>query len=246
MVSMEAPLSTLSAVVRSMSDLARLELASTLHVHAGNEGWAPQLIAYIARLQATDVRRIIRDLSMGTSSTGGENSSLLRRHSRRCISDDPDAAPPADAPGRQTLHQDSPWTTVDQAECLSVLHSLRNVTATFSPNGVVGCIPCPNGPCGHGLSELTVGVVTDDRLGTGLSMVLTMPGPATRRAAMALNEAELGTDCHTDLLGNWLVHRGVLQHASFFPDATYVEGLALHATLGAVRRVEWVCGRPPV
>ena len=37
----QAPLSTLSAVVRSMNDPARLELASTLHVHAGNEGWAP-------------------------------------------------------------------------------------------------------------------------------------------------------------------------------------------------------------
>ena len=244
MVSMEAPLTALSAVVRSIDDRARLELASTLHVHAGNEGWAPQLIAFVARLQATDVRRIIRDLSMAASSAVVETSGLLCRHPRRRITDDTHAAPPAAAPLPKTLYQDSPWTTDDQAECLSVLHSLRNVTATFSPNGVVGHISCPNGPCGHGLSELTIGVVTDDRLGPGLAMLLTMPGPATSRDAIALNEAELGTDCHTDLLGNWFVHQGVLQHASFFPDATYAEGLALHATLGAARRVDWVCGRP--
>lgn len=246
MLSMEAPVSALSAIVRIIDDPARLQLASTLHVHSGNEGWAPQLIAYVARLQATDIRRIIRDLSMGAPSPAGDTSGLLRRHPRRRISDDPDAEPTADGPRRHTLYQDSPWTTDDQAECLSVLHSLRNVTAAFSPNGAVGRIRCPNGPCGHGSSELTISVVTDDRLGAGLSMLLTMPGPATSRHAIALNEAELGSDCHTDLLGNWFVQRGVLQHASFFPDATYAEGLALHATLGAARRVDWVCGSTPV
>jgi len=224
-LSLDLTSSALSAVVRDEDDRSRLELASTLHVHAGNAGWAARLVGFVAWLQAAEARR----LATGQMAPGAD-----------------DTLPPSDAHSSQPLPAAAswldapPWPRPEVETCAARLAYSPGVRAVSMPQGLAASVPLGDRP-GDGVALLELAIDTSwPGLGRGLLVSLAAPGRGGTREALAMNERETLVGWDTDLLGGWSARSSVLLHTAFFPDAVHHDGLLTAVVEGAVRRVESV------
>jgi len=224
-LSLDMTSSALSAVVRDEDGRSRLELASTLHVHAGNPGWAANLIGFVAWLQATEASR----LATGRFGPGADDTWPPGHAHQAELA--PAAAGWLDAP---------PWARAEVEACVALLADSLGVRAVAMPHGLAASVPLTDPP-GGGLALLELDTNASwPGLGRGLLVSLVAPGGGGVREALALNERETLPGWDTDLLGGWSAGRDLLLHTAFFPDAVHHDGLLTAVVEGAVRRVESV------
>jgi hypothetical protein len=214
------PLATLSGVVRDEDNPRRLQLASSLRVHAGNEAWAVRLLATAARLQLLE-------------------AFLL---DRLAATPPPGARLPGPGFGPVPATETTAETGLDLAECACALRGLPGARAVRTPHGLTASLPFGGG-AEKGLLEL-VAEARRPALGQGLSVVLTLPGDGGVLEALELNEGEVGERSETDLLGGWSARAGARVFRTFLPMAAWDRGLAVEIVRGFVRRVERLAGAP--
>jgi hypothetical protein len=243
-LSLEMSLPALGGVVRSAEDPGRLEIASTMHVHAVNQVWATDFLARAARLQAAEAVLFAR-------------ASALVSAGAEADVDEPGAGPLAAAawPAGGTLLDvlqvgptpDVPyWDAGELAECAVMLAVVPHARWAATERGLTGSVSTEAPWLGGGPSLLEMaGGVESPGLGLGLRVRLTVPCAGGVEDALVLNEREAAPGSRTDLLGGWSADEGVLQHSAFFPNALYARDIALHAALSSVLRAHWVRGWPP-
>jgi hypothetical protein len=212
------PHATLSGVVRDGNDPRRLQLASSLRVHPGNEARAVRLLAAAARLQLLE-------------------AFLL---DRLAATPPPGARLPGAGFGLDAATETTAETGLDLADCAEALLRLPGARAVRTPCGLTASLPFGGG-AEKGLMELAA-EARRPALGQGLSMVLTLPGDGGVLEALELNEGEIGEESDTDLLGGWSARSGGRVFSAFLPMAAWDRGLAVEIVLGFVRRVERLAG----
>ncbi len=223
-------------VVRSPRDRTRLELASTLHVRSANADRAVGLVAFLARLQAEEVRRL------------GRASALVAPGTEPVRAAETGQEPPDEDAGREETEPGDPtsprglglWGREIQLS-VELLSSWPGARAASTPRGLSATFAPAEELPDAGLTLLEVDALAQrPGLGRGLSILLVPPGRGSLREALALNEREISPGCHTDLMGGWSAREGVLHYSAFFPDAVCAEGLLTDLVLSATRRVEWL------
>ncbi len=226
--------SALSAVVRDEDDRSRLELASTVHVHAGNAHRAADLVGFVACLQAAQVE----SLASTAAVAGLHTPAGLAQPGRDLPSQPaPDCAAIADGTTRRL--DTRVWPAQEMRACVERLVASPGARAVSTPQGLTASFASNLDLPGGGLTLLQVDTRAErPGLGPGLSVMLVAPGRGGVREALALNEREVLPGWQTDLLGGWVVDGSVLQHAAFYPDAVYREGLLADIVETAIRRVD--------
>jgi hypothetical protein len=236
-LSLDMPTSPLAAIVRSRRGETRLQLASTLHVHGGNVVWAADFVAFVARQQAREARRLAQAsalLSLGASPdvAGQAEEEPVDAAAGHGLTEQLAAAPQSDA---------GLWTLRDVQLAVKMLSTLRGVRATPTSRGLSATFTSPNPSAGDGVDLLELDTASRwPGLGRGLSVLLVPPGRGGTAEALVLNEGEIAPGCCTDLLGGWSARDGLLQHSAFFPDAVHTKDLLTDVVLAAVRRVVWL------
>jgi hypothetical protein len=231
-LSLEMSLPSLSAIVRSVEDTERLELATTLHVHTVNEGWATDFLARAARLQAAEAVLLARASALVTAGGVAE------------VDEQGTALGLADAwPFGGTLLdvlQAGPapaaacWDAGELRECADLLAVVPCARWAATRRGLTGSFSTEDPWLGGGPSFLEMaGGVECPGLGSGLRVCLTVPRAGGVMDALVLNEREAAPGSPTDLLGGWSAEEGVLQHSAFFPNALYARDVALRAATSA-------------
>lgn len=244
-LSLEMALPALGGIVRAAEDPGRLEIASTLHVHAVNQVWATDFLARAARLQAAEAILLAR-------------ASALVSAGAEADVDERDGTPIGVAqawPVRGTLLDvlragPSPgvshWDAGELTECAAMLAVVPHARWAATERGLTGSVSAEEPWLGGGPSVLEMaGGVESPGLGLGLRVRLTVPRAGGVEDALVLNEREAAPGSRTDLLGGWSADEGVLQHTAFFPNAVYARDIALHVALSSVLRAHWVRGWPP-
>jgi hypothetical protein len=216
------PLATLSGVVRNADDPCRVQLASSLFVHSGNEGWAVRLLTAAARLQLLEA--FLLDRLASTPPPGARLPG------------------PGFGLGLDRATETSAETGPDVAECAAALRGLPGARAVRTPSGLSASLPFGE-RAEKGLLEL-VAQARRPALGPGLSVVLALPGDGGVLEAIELNEGEIGERSDTDLLGGWSARAGGRVFTTFLPMAAWDRGLAVEIVLGFVRRVRRLASGP--
>ncbi len=224
---------SLAAVVRSPRDQTRLELASTLHVRNANADRAEDLVAFVARLQALEVRRLER------------TSALFGLGAAPDVDPDTGSPPPGDSAEwdgiEPSLVSGVDLSAREVRQAVDLLRAWPGARAATTPHGLSATFANAAPSADGGLTLLEVDALAQrPGLGPGLSILLVPPGRGSQREALVLNEREIAPGCRTDLLGGWSARDGVLHHSAFFPQALCAEGLLTDVVLAAVRRVDWL------
>ena len=231
---------TLAALVRDPEDPTRLGLASTLHVRRGNARWAADLVAFVARMQAAEARRllgtsVLRDLGAEPDLAADAAPEMARG------TEDDRVERVSAAPARPA----GVWPAVDVRASVDFLSAQAGVHAISTPRGLMASFAWAEPPSRRRRVLLEVDTAAArPGLGRGLSVLLVPAGRSHGvKAALALNERELWPECPTDLLGGWSSPEGTLRYGAFFPDAVHRRGLLPQVVRAAARRVEWILPR---
>jgi hypothetical protein len=217
------PLATLSGAVRDPDDPRRLQLASSLRVHPGNESWAVRLLACAARLQLLEA--FLLDRLAATPPPGAR------------------LPEPGFGLGPGSAAEGPAETGPDVAEWAEALRGLPGARAVRTPGGLTASLPFREGR-EKGLLELVM-QARRPALGPGLSVVLTLPGDGGVVEALELNELDIAEGSDLDLLGGWSARPGGRVFTTFLPMAAWERGLAVEIVRGFVRRVQRLTGVPP-
>jgi hypothetical protein len=224
----EVPTPTLAGLVRRADDGSRLELASSLDLHAIDLGCAHWLLTVAGRLHAALARQIAASTCL--ASAGLTPAVDLAAPAPLELRLRPEAVllGPSRPPGPLSM-----WTVRESRECVAGLLRQRAVHAVDTPWGLSASFPA-FAAGGRSLFELRS--TADSLLGYGLSVQLRLPRGGGMLAALALNEREVSPQGRGAAIGGWHWTDGGLTHTQFLPDAFCPRGLATDLALAYGRR----------
>ncbi|HYT87891.1 MAG TPA: hypothetical protein VEL76_04160, partial [Gemmataceae bacterium] len=218
-------LATLSGLIRNPAKPSRIQLASSIYIHAETADWLQRVLVWVAAIQNAEAHRIAPILARLTGT-----QLALSKHPRsgpRVVPDDmlnivearvgPDGQEPSRYAGQDMLDtlaffQDPP--------CVLATGGEEGVSAEFPFDNFTSLLKLkteePNPWLGHGLLTL-LSVPAGESGETNV---------AAARLALELNELELRTLTHSQFLGSWCPGNQALTFVSFLPNAMYLPGLS--------------------
>jgi hypothetical protein len=227
-LSEEVPTPTLAGLVRRADDASRLELASSLDLHAIDLGCAHWLLAVAGRLHAALARQIAASPRLASAGLTPAVDIAAPTPVELRLRPDAVVLGASRPPGSRSM-----WTVHESRECVAELLRQRAVHAVDTPWGLSASFPAF---AAGGRSLLELRSTADSLLGYGLSVQLRLPRGAGMLAALALNEREVSPQGRGAAIGGWHWTDGGLTYTQFLPDVFCPRGLATDLALAYGRR----------
>ncbi len=229
---------TLSGLTRAPENMARLQLTSSVFLREDDWEWLAEWMAWVASVQVAEAHTLAEPLALMTgmrvaASAHPQNGPRTPRDPVLGMAERvliPAGQKPARWQGRDIMDL---LKRMPHPPCLSSRAGRSSLTAEF--------------PFGQGVSQLHLSTDAPHRLGSGLSVRLTLPrkdaetdaGPQSVADALALNERTLRAAAGLHFLGSWHENAGQWTHLSFVPNALYAPGALFPLVEDAMARTRW-------
>lgn len=211
----------------------RLQLATSLYVHRDGVEWAKRHFAFSLALQAAQAHELLERLPALLEARPDESA-----HPDSGPRGEPDemlgligglVRPAGEGPSR--------WSLDDAREAFEeVLGPLG-----IQPREQEGFLWTPYPWRGEEATLIVNPSVSPPSFGSGALVRLALPvsAGAELERALALNARELGEHTRASLMGSWYPDGDRLQHDTFLPNASHLEGLLGHMLFGMALRMRW-------